>query len=67
MAEVVSVQCNLAENQYQRKSEVLTLYTFPSNKSCTYLLNMEPTNLVFLKTYNKEFDDIIIAFTNQNW
>ena len=27
---------------------------------------MEPSNLVYLKTYNTEFDDIIITFTNQN-
>ena len=28
-----------------------------------YLLNL---NLVFLKTYNTEFDGIIITFTDQN-
>ena len=27
---------------------------------------MEPSNLVYLKTYDTEFDDIIITFTNQN-
>ena len=27
---------------------------------------MEPSNLVFLKTYNTEFDEIIITFTDQN-
>ena len=31
-----------------------------------YLLNVEPSNLVFLKTYNTEFDEIIITFTSQN-
>ena len=31
-----------------------------------YLLNVEPSNLIFLKTYNIEFDEIIITFTNQN-
>ena len=46
------------------KSEVL--YIFTPNKSYTYLLNVEPSNLVFLKTYNTEFDEIIITFTNQN-
>ena len=45
-------------------SEVL--YTFTPNKSYAYLLNFEPSNLVFLKTYNTEFDDIIIIFTDQN-
>ena len=36
------------------------------NKSYAYLLNVEPSNLVFLKTYNTEFDEIIITLTNQN-
>ena len=57
VVEVVLVQCNLADNQYQQKSEVL--YITP-NKSYAYLLNVEPSNLVFLKTCNTEFDEIII-------
>ena len=36
------------------------------NKSYGYMLNVEPCNLVFLKTYNTEFDEIIITFTDQN-
>ena len=54
VVEVVLVQCNLVYNQYQQKSEVL--YTFNPNKCYAYLLNVEPSNLVFLKTYNNEFD-----------
>ena len=42
------------------------LYIFTSNKSYTYLLNVESSNLVFLKTYNIVFDEIIIIFTDQN-
>ena len=64
VVEVVLVQRNLADNQYQQKSEVL--YTFTSNKFYAYLLNVEPSNLVFLKTYNTGFDEIIIKFTDQN-
>ena len=30
------------------------------------MLNVEPSNLVFLKTYDTEFDEIIITFTDQN-
>ena len=37
-----------------------------SHKFDAYLLNVEPNNLVFLKTYNTQFDEIIIAFTNKN-
>ena len=64
VVEVVLVQCNLVDNHYQPKSEVV--YTFTPNKSYAYLLNVEPSNLVFLKTYNTEFDEIIIPFTDQN-
>ena len=64
VVEVVLVQCNLVYNQYQQKSEVL--YTFTPNTSNAYLLNVEPSDLVFLKSYNTEFDQIIITFTNQN-
>ena len=31
-----------------------------------YLLNVESSNLVLLKSYNTEFDEIIITFTDQN-
>ena len=50
---VVLVQCNLADNQHQQKSEVL--YTFIPNKSYAYLLNVEPSNLVFLETFRHWF------------
>ena len=63
VVEVVLVQCNLVDNQYQQKSEVL--YTFTLNKSYAYVLNIEPGNLVFLETYNTEFDEIM-TFTDQN-
>ena len=61
---MVLVQCNLVDNQYQQKSEIL--YTFNPNKFYAYLLNVEPSNLVFLKTHNTEFYEIIITFTDQN-
>ena len=64
VVEVVLVRCNLVDNQYQQKFEVL--YRFTPNKSYAYLLNVEPSNLVLLKTCNTEFDEIIITFTDQN-
>ena len=57
-------QCKLVDNQYQQKPEVL--YTFTPNKSCAYFLNVELSNLVFLKIYNTGFDEIIITFMDQN-
>ena len=62
--EVVLFQCNFVDNQYQQNSEVLC--TFMPNKSYSFLLNVEPSNLVFLKTHNTKFDEIIITFTDQN-
>ena len=41
-----SFQCNLADNQYQQKSEVLC--TFTTSKSYAYLFNVEPSNPLFL-------------------
>ena len=65
VVEIVLVQLNLVDNQYQQNSEVL--YTFTPNKSCAYSLNVESSNLVFLKIYNTEFDEIIITFTDFKW
>ena len=63
VVEVVLVQYNLVDNQYPQ-SEVL--HTFTPNKSYAYLLNFEPSNLVFLETYIIQFDEIIITITDQN-
>ena len=54
----------MVDNQHKQKSAVF--YTFTQNKSYDYLLNVEPSNLVFLKTYNNEFDETIITFMDQN-
>ena len=36
------------------------------NKSYVYLLYVGHSHLVYLKTYNIEFDEIIITSTDQN-
>ena len=46
LVEVVLVECNLVDNQYQQKSEVL--HTFTPNESYVYLLHGELSRLVFL-------------------
>ena len=56
MVESVLVKSNLKDSRYQLKFEVL--YTFTPNKLYAYLLNVEPSNLAFLKTCNIEFLDI---------
>ena len=57
----VLLKWNFVVNQYLRMSDVL--YTFTPNKSYDYLLNVEPNNLVFLKTYYPEF---VITFMDWN-
>ena len=64
VVEVVLVQYNLVDNHYQQKSEVL--YIFTPNKCYAYLLKVKLSNLVFLKTYIIEFDEIFIRFKDQN-
>ena len=64
VVEVFLVQCNLVDNEYQQKSEIL--YTLTPNKSYTYLLHVQASNSVFVKRYNTDFDETIITFTDQN-
>ena len=63
VAELVLVHCNLVNNDYQQNSRIL--YTFVSNKTFGSLLKISPTNHVFLKTFNSEFQEIKIWFTDQ--
>ena len=62
--EVVLVHCNMVNNDYQQDSRVL--YTFIPNKSFGSLLDISPSNPIFLKTFSSEYDEIIVWFTDQN-
>ena len=64
IAEVVLVHCNMVNNDYQQDSRVL--YTFVPNKSFGSLLDISPSNHIFLKTFNSKYDEIIVWFTDQN-
>ena len=64
ITEAVLVHCNMVNNDYQQDSRVL--YTFVPNKSFGSLLNISPSNHIFLKTFNSEYDEIIVWFTDQN-
>ena len=54
-AELVLVHCNLVNNDYQQDSRIL--YAFVPNKTFGSLLEISPTNHVFLKTFNSEFQE----------
>ena len=64
ITEVVSVHCNIANNDYQQDSRIL--YTFVPNKPFGSLLEISPANYIFLKTFNSEFQTIEVWFTDQN-
>ena len=60
VVEVVLVHCNLVDNQYQQKSEVL--YTFTSITSYAHLLNAieelvfwKPITMSFMKLYQSKW------------
>ena len=42
------------------------MYTFVPNKPFSSLLEISPANDIFLKTFNSEFQDIEVWFTDQN-
>ena len=62
-AELVLVHCNLVNNDYQQDLRIL--FTFVPNKSFSSLLEISPTNQVFLKTFNSEFQEVKVWFTDQ--
>ena len=64
ITEVVLVLCNMVNRDYQQDSRVL--YTFVPNKSFGSLLDISPSNHIFLKTFNSEYNEIIVWFTDQN-
>ena len=64
ITEVVWVHCNMVNNDYEQDSRVL--YTFVPNKSFGSLLDISPSNHIFLKTFNSEYDEIIVWLTDQN-
>ena len=62
ITKVFLVHCNIINNDYDSR----VLYTFAPNKSPGSLLEVSPTNHIFLKTFNSEYDESIVWFTDQN-
>ena len=63
VVEVVLVHCNLVNNDYQQNSRIF--FTFVPNKTFGSLLEISPAKYVFLKTFNSEFREIKVWFTDQ--
>ena len=62
ITEVVLVHCNIVNNDYQQDSRVLCM--FVPNEPFGSLLEISPTNHVLLKTFNSEYDEIKVWFTD---
>ena len=63
IVELVLVHCKLVNNDYQQDSRIL--YTFAPNKPFGRLLEISPTNHIFSKTFNSEFQEIKVWFTDE--
>ena len=64
IVELVLIHCNIVNNNCQQNSRIL--HTFVPNKPFGSLLEILPPNHIFLKTFNSEFQEIKVWFTDQN-
>ena len=64
ITEAVLVHCHIVNNGYKQDSRVL--YTFVPNKPFDSLLGSSPINPIFLKTFNSEYNEIKVWFTDRN-
>ena len=60
ITEVVLVHCNIVNNDSR------VLHTFVPNKTFGSLSEISPTNNIFLTTFNSDFQNIEVWFTDQN-
>ena len=58
------VHCNIVNKDYQQDSRVL--YLIVPNKPFGSLLEISPTDHIFLKTFNSKYDEIKVWFSDQN-
>ena len=64
IVELALIHCNIVNNVYQQNSRIL--YTIVPSKPFGSLLEISPSNHIFLKTFNSEFQEVKIWFTDQN-
>ena len=63
ITEVILVHCNTVNNDEQ---DSRVSYTFVPSKTFGSFLEISPPNHIFLKTFNSEYDEIKVWFTDQN-
>ena len=64
ITEVGLLHCDIVNNDYQQ--HLRPLYTFVQNKPFGSLFEISPTNHIFVKNFNWEYDEIKVWFTDQN-
>ena len=64
ITEVALVHCNIVNNDYQQ--DLRLSYTFIPNKSFGSSLEISSKNHAFLETFNSEFQEMEVWFTDQN-
>ena len=64
ITDVVLVHCNIVNNDYQQDSRFL--YTFVPNRPFGSLLEISPKSHILLNTFNSQFQDIKVWFTDQD-
>ena len=63
ITEAVLVHCNIVDNDYEQDSRAL--YTFAPSNPFGSLLEISPTNHIFLKTFISEYNGTEVWFTDQ--
>ena len=64
IVELVLIHCNIVNNNYQQKSRIL--HTFVPKKPFGSSLEISLSNHIFFKTFNSEFQEIKVWFTDQS-
>ena len=64
IVEFVLIHFNIVNNNYQQNSRIL--YIFVPNKPFGSVLEISHPNHIFLKTFNSEFQEIKVWFTDQD-
>ena len=64
ITEILLLHCNIVNNDYLQDSRVR--YTFVPNKPFGSLFEISQIKRIFLKTFNSEYDEIKVWFTDQN-
>ena len=68
ITKIILAHCNIVNNAYQQDSKIYIknfIYVC-SNKSFGELLEISPSNFIFLKTFNSEFQAIEKLFIDQS-